>query len=122
MEKPIKITIFLWAGEKWFLRIRSECAECHMSVAVAKKLVADHPEWPMELDTKPWLTHIGESLRHGGWHAPVVMVDGRIVRQGTVPTLAELENAVRRALASHRVQTAQRESDATEDSGIACVS
>lgn len=93
-----------------------------MSVGVAKKLVAGHPEWPVELETKPWLTHIGESLRHGGWHAPVVMVDGRIVRQGTVPTLAELEHAVRRALASHRVRIARPESSATEDSGIARVS
>lgn len=101
MRELINITIYRWAGEKWFLRIGSECAECDLTVAQVRNLLAAHPDWPVSFETKPWLTHLWESLRRGGWHAPVVLVDGRVIRQGTVPTRRELEGAVRQALA-HR--------------------
>jgi len=95
---PIKITIYRWAGRKLFLRIRSECVECDLTVAQVRSLVSAHPDWPLEVEIKPWLTYVWESLRHGGWHAPVVTVDDRFLRQGTVPSRAELEAAVQSAL------------------------
>ena len=99
---PVKITLYRWAGEKWGFRIRSECVECDLAVAQVRAVASAHPDWPLDVEVKPWLTHLWESLRHGGWHAPVVLVDRRLVRQGTVPTRAELEVAVGLALA-HRV-------------------
>ena len=96
---PIKITIYPWAGKKWFLRIRSECVECDLAVGQARALLAAHPDWPVELEVKPWLSHLWEALHRGGWHPPVVLVDDRLLRQGTVPTRAELSAAVRSALA-----------------------
>ncbi len=98
MESAIRITVYRWAGEKWFFRIRSECAECDLAVAQVRSLLPAHPDWPVELEVKPWLSYLWESLRRGGWHAPVVLVDGRLVRQGTVPTRAELRAAVEIAL------------------------
>ena len=97
MESSIKITIYRWAGRKWILRIRSECAECDLAVGQVHSLLSAHPDWPVELEVKPWLSHLWESLRRGGWHAPVVFVDGRLLRQGTVPPRAELRAAVRLA-------------------------
>ncbi len=99
VTKMIKIAVYRWAGEKWIFRIGSECAECDLTLSQVRGLLGAHPDWPVELEVKPWLTHLGEALRHGGWHAPVVLVDGRIVRQGTVPSRAELAAAVRLALA-----------------------
>lgn len=96
--RPIEITVYRWAGQKWFFRIQSECVECDLAVAQVHSLLAAHPDWPVRFETKPWLTHLGESLRHGGWHAPVVLVDGRVIRQGNVPTTAELEAVVQQAL------------------------
>jgi hypothetical protein len=98
VASPIRITIYRWAGQKWFFRIRSECAECDLAVGQARALLSAHPDWPVELEVKPWLTHLWEALRHGGWHAPAVLVDGQLLRQGTVPTRAELEVAVRGSL------------------------
>ena len=99
MAEPIQVTVYRWAGHKWFLRIRSESAECDLAVGQVRRLLSAHPDWPVELNVKPWLSHLWESLRRGGWHAPVVLVDGRLVRQGTVPTLPELEAALHRAFA-----------------------
>jgi prepilin-type processing-associated H-X9-DG protein len=98
MGDSVKITVYRWAGKKWFLHLKGECIECDLTVSQVRTLVARNPNWPIELEVKPWLTHIWESLRHGGWHAPVLFVDGRLVQQGTVPTYPELEVAVRLAL------------------------
>ncbi len=97
-HRDVKITVYRWAGKKWFLRIRGECIECDLVIGQARHLLSAHPDWPLELEIKPWLTYLWETLRHGGWHPPVILVDGRLVRQGTIPTRAELEAAVRRAL------------------------
>jgi hypothetical protein len=67
-------------------------------VGQVKRLLSAHPDWPVELEVKPWLTHLWEALRHGGWHPPVVFVGERLVRQGTIATRTELEAAVRQAL------------------------
>jgi hypothetical protein len=97
MKNAVKITVYRWAGKKWFLHIDGECIECDLTVSQVRALLARNPNWPLELEIKPWLSHLWESLSRGGWHAPVVLVDGKLVRQGTIPTLAELQAVVRRA-------------------------
>jgi hypothetical protein len=97
MKDSVKITVYRWAGKKWLLRIHGECIECDLTVSQVRRLVARYPDWPIEWEMKPWLSYLWESLRRGGWHPPVVLVDGKLVRQGTIPTLAELQAAVRRA-------------------------
>lgn len=98
MDNAVKVTVYRWAGKKWFLRIDGECIECDLTVSQVRTLIARNPGWLVELEIKPWLNHLWESLRHGGWHAPVVLVEGKLLRQGTIPTLAELEAVVGRAL------------------------
>ncbi len=98
MADAVQITVYRWAGKKWFFRIGSECVECDLTLGQVRRLFAAHPDWPVKLEVKPWLTFLWESLRCGGWHAPVVLVDGRLVRQGTIPLKEELEAAVRLAL------------------------
>lgn len=101
MTDSIKIIVYRWAGKKWLSPISGECVECDVAVGQVRRLLSEHPDWPVELEVKPWLTHLWEALRHGGWHPPVVLVGERLVRQGTIPTRAELEFAVRRALKIH---------------------
>lgn len=103
MSDPIKVSIYRWAGQKWGFRIRGECVECDLAVGQVRSLLNAHPDWPIELEVKPWLDHIAEALRVGGWHPPVIVVDGRLVRQGTIPTRAELEAAASLALARRGV-------------------
>lgn len=98
MRDPVTITVYRWAGRRWFFRIRSECAECDLAVAQVQGLVSAHPDWPVEIEIKPWLTFLWDSLRRGGWHAPVVIVDGHLASQGRVPERSVLEAALRRGL------------------------
>ena len=109
MPDPVRIVVYRWAGEKWFFRIRSECVECDLTVAQVRRLLAAHPDWPIKFEVKPWLDHVFEALPHGGWHAPVVLVNGRLVSQGVVPNAVALEAAVRNALAWHSDAGRKRE-------------
>lgn len=107
MKNSVKITVYRWAGKKWFFRIEGECIECDLAVSQVRALMARNPRWPIELEVKPWLSHLGESLIRGGWHAPVVLVDGKLVHQGTIPTLAKLGGVVRRAFEARGITVAQ---------------
>lgn len=96
---PVNITIYRWAGQKLFWRITSECVVCHVVIQQVQGLLAAHPDWPVELEIKPWLTHLWETLWRGAWRTPAVIVDSRVVSQAVVPPFALLEDAVREALA-----------------------
>jgi hypothetical protein len=107
MKDSVKITVYRWAGKKWLLRIKGECIECDLTVSQVRTLVAQNPGWPVEWELKPWLSHLWESLRRGGRHPPVVLVDGKLVRQGTIPTLAELQAVVRGAFEAKGIVVAE---------------
>ncbi|MCI0348127.1 MAG: thioredoxin family protein [Acidobacteriales bacterium] len=97
MLPKIKMELYRWAGSLGPFRITSDCIECDFAVAAIHEVMAAHPDWPVELEIKPWLNHAWEALRHGGWHAPVLLVNGRLATQGRVPTRAELEQAIAQA-------------------------
>lgn len=103
MQDCVKVTVYRWAGKKGFFRINGECIQCDLAVSQVRHFMSLYKDWPVELEVKPWLTYLWESLHHGGWHAPVVVVDGQLVRQGTIPTRAEFDGAVRLALQRHGI-------------------
>lgn len=56
MAESIRITIYYrWAGQRWFFRIRSEGTESGLAVG---RLLFAHPDSPLELEVKPWLSHL----------------------------------------------------------------
>lgn len=99
MSSKVKVELYRWAGSWGPFRITGECIECDFAVAAIREIVSAHPDWPVEFEIKPWLDHMWEALRHGGWHAPVLIVDGRLVSQGRVPTDSEIETAIQSAIA-----------------------
>lgn len=100
MLPTIKIELYRWAGSLGPLRITRDCMDCVAAVAAIREVMAAHPDWPVELEVKPWLNHAWEALRRGGWHAPIVLVNGRLAMQGRIPTRVELEQSVARVLSA----------------------
>lgn len=81
----IAITMYRWAGTKFGLTIKSECKECDINMSILEGMKQkEFAGKPVIIEIKPWLTSIWESLRHGGWHAPVVIVNGKLFSQGIV--------------------------------------
>ncbi len=64
----------------------SWCEECDATVRLVQRIVEElGPQTGIEFEAKPWIRYAFEALRMGGWHAPVVTIDGRVFSQGVVP-------------------------------------
>lgn len=83
MTKPIKITLYRWAGSFGPFKVNIPCGECTLTKDILldtfKNELADVP---VELEVKDWLSHWWEPLKHGAWHAPIVILEGQVVSQG----------------------------------------
>ena len=82
---PVVITMYRWAGSKFGFSIKSECKECEINTGILEDLKQKEFAGKLvEIEIKPWLTYLWDSLKRGGWHAPVMIVNGKIFSQGVV--------------------------------------
>lgn len=81
--RPVRVTLYRWAGKWGPFKVNIPCGEC----ALTKDVLLDTFETdlagiPIELDVRDWLTEWYKPLLKGGWHAPIVLVEGKIISQG----------------------------------------
>ncbi|MGL6261992.1 glutaredoxin family protein [Vibrio sp. WXL103] len=83
MPTPIKVTLYRWAGSWGPFKVNIPCGECTLTKDILKDTFeSELAGIPIELETKDWLSHWWEPLKAGGWHAPIIMVEGKIISQG----------------------------------------
>lgn len=93
--RPVTITMFYWAGEKFGIKIKNSCKECDMNHGILEDMKQkEFKGRHIAIEFKPWLTHLWEALFYGGWHAPVVVVNGRLFSQGVVVDRGKLAERV----------------------------
>ena len=81
--QPVKIDLYKWAGSWGPFRVRIPCGECSLTLDVLQDTFAKELQGvPVELEVKEWLSHWWEPLARGGWHAPIVLVEGKVISQG----------------------------------------
>jgi glutaredoxin len=79
-----EVTVYPIAGRQLFFRVPdSFCRECDSTLSLVERVAADFGD--VRVIVKPWLNHLFDALWRGGWHAPVVTIDGRVFSQGVVP-------------------------------------
>ena len=79
----INITLFQWAGAWGPFRVRIPCGECTLTKdVILDTLDNELAGIEVTLDVRDWLSEWWKPLLKGGWHAPIVMVNGKIVSQG----------------------------------------
>ncbi len=62
------------------------CRECDLTVRTVSDVVQELPaDAEPTFAAKPWLRHLFEALGRGGWHPPVVVIEGDVFSQGVVP-------------------------------------
>lgn len=76
------------------------CEECDLTVRLVQRVVGELGRADTEVTVKPWIRHMFDALRRGGWHAPVVTIDGEIFSQGIVPDAEELKERLRNGVES----------------------
>jgi glutaredoxin len=105
VSEPVRVTLFRWAGAWGPFKVKIPCAECALTKDVlADTFATELAGVPVELDVREWLTEWWKPLRRGGWHAPIVMVDGRLVSQGHALNRGVLTEAVIEAHARSAIE------------------
>ncbi len=83
MTKPIKVTLYQWAGSFGPFKVNIPCGECTLTKDILLDTFKNElANVPIELEVKDWLSHWWEPLKYGAWHAPIVILEGRVVSQG----------------------------------------
>ena len=81
----------------------SWCEECDLTVrGVQSALQAADPDGSLSFAAKPWLANAGPALRRGGWHPPVVLIEGKVFSQGVVPGREQLTDRLREMASARR--------------------
>lgn len=81
---PVKLLLYKWAGQWGPFKVKIPCGECALTEDVIEATLENElVNAEVEFEVKEWLTYWWEPLiPAGGWHAPIVMVEGRMVAQG----------------------------------------
>lgn len=81
--QSVKVEVFRWAGSWGPFKVKIPCGECTLtSDIIQDALDRELSSVPVAVETSDWLDVWWRPLRAGGWHAPIVMVEGRVVSQG----------------------------------------
>ncbi len=83
LARPVRVTLYRWGGQWGPFKVKIPCGECSLT----RDVIADTFETelagvPVEIETHDWLSNWWKPLFKGGWHAPIVMVEGTIISQG----------------------------------------
>ena len=94
-DGSVRVTLYRWAGRWGPFSVKIPCGECSLTVDVLNDTFACELDGiPVELDTREWLSEWWRPLPAGGWHAPIVMVEGKVVSQGHALNRGLLTEAV----------------------------
>ena len=103
-QPPIKVYVYRWAGSWGPFKVKIPCGEC----ALTKDVILDTFEKELsgisvELELREWLSEWWKPLVKGGWHAPIVIVGGKVISQGSALNRGLLTQSVIEVYAS-RIQ------------------
>ena len=91
----VTVTLFRWAGAWGPFTIKIPCGECSLSKDIILDTIKTELEGiPVKLEIREWLTEWWRPLLSGGWHAPIVIVNGKVISQGRALNRGVLTEAV----------------------------
>ncbi|MCF7981528.1 MAG: glutaredoxin [Pseudomonadales bacterium] len=92
---PIRLTLYRWAGAWGPFKVNIPCGECSLTQDIIRDTIANELSGiDIQLDIRDWLSEWWVPLRKGGWHAPIVMLEGRVISQGRALNRGVLSEAV----------------------------
>jgi len=98
-KKTAELTFYRYAGRFLFFRIKNRCKECDISYTILQRLMNEQLRGkPVSLRIIPWLDNFWKVIWRGGWHAPILTVNGRIFSQGIVPDIPKLLSRIGKIL------------------------
>jgi len=98
-KKTVKLVLYRYAGKFLFFRIKNRCQECDITYVILQRLMNEQlGDKPVILEIVPWLDNFWKVIWRGGWHAPILTVNGKVFSQGVVPDIPKLLSAIGKIL------------------------
>lgn len=93
---PVSLRLYKWAGQWGPFKVKIPCGECALTEDVIEDTIATElANAEVDYTVKEWLTYWWEPLfAGGGWHAPIVLVNNKIIGQGDALNRGVLAEAV----------------------------
>lgn len=97
-SEPVRVTLYRWAGQWGPFKVKIPCGECTLTGDILRDTFeTELAGIPIKFEVLDWLSNWWKPILKGGWHAPIVMVDGEIVGQGSAINRGLFVEAVIRA-------------------------
>lgn len=95
---PVDVRVYKFTGWQGPFKIpESWCRECDLFVRTVDR-AAEQTAAPVDVEVIPWVRHLFGALRFGGYHPPVLVVDGERIAQGhDVPSVDRVVDAMEAA-------------------------
>lgn len=94
-DKPVNITVYRWAGAWGPFKVKIPCGECSLTKDVIWDTLENELQGiAADIHMRDWLSEWWRPLLKGGWHAPIVMVAGKVISQGAALNRGVLTQAV----------------------------
>ncbi len=95
LASQVEVLLYKWAGSWGPFKVRIPCGECSLTLDIIQDTFENElREIPIRFTLREWLSEWWRPLPRGGWHAPIVMVDGKVVSQGNALNRGVLTEAV----------------------------
>jgi glutaredoxin len=95
----VEIIQYKWAGKWGPFKIKIECGECGVTEGIIESVIAEEfPGEDISFKVLPWLPNWYKIILKGGWHAPIITVNGKVIEQGKVLDRGLLAYHIRKAL------------------------
>lgn len=100
-NNKISIVQYKWAGSWGPFRIKIPCGECAVTQNIIEDVIkntfVDYQDI-ISFEVKDWLPNWWRTILKGGWHAPIVTIDERVIFQGQAIDRDFLASQIRKEL------------------------
>jgi hypothetical protein len=91
----VNVLIYKITGKQLVFTIPSSvCEECDLTVNLANKVANEIKSDKITIEVKPWLRNIISAFSKRALHPPILLINGHIFSQGTVPNEKKLREAL----------------------------
>ena len=97
-KKETQIIIYRFAGKQGLFTIPKDwCQECDLLIDMVQDVVRElGMEEKVDLKIRPWFPWAWfVFLRYFAWHAPMLIINGKLISQGIVPKRLDVADALK---------------------------
>lgn len=94
----VRIDLYKWEGKFFPFEIKTHCGECTLNNGIIESVILELQKEGIEIEfnVNPWLNNWYKLIFKKAYHAPIVLINGKLLKQEKVVTREELKDAVYR--------------------------